>query len=753
MSEDKSNNSSVDNLDLSQVPTEDLDQLAMSIEKYYKQDTQLKSQLSYHWERNHMMLDGAQWIIYEGSRATGGVWKPLKVSRDNEYIPRPVTNYMMDAYQTLKSYILKNKPRCTVRPNSQAHSDKTAAKISELVLQANWERLKEDYNYEYAVSCLITYGTVFKKDFWDVTPTVTAKLPKMIMAPMTDPNTGAVTGQMPIQATDEYGQPVFEDVPLGDCNTEIIEPYRIAMDPLATDIHNAKWIMEYSVQSLDWIKTTYGKQEELDQMTGEVKNKGYTGLADEVVEETSLNNSMRRWYKLKTTSGVRNASAPLSSSAPGGYDSMISNSAIVKQYYERPSEKYPKGRLIVVANDKTVFADESPCDGPELGDWHPYSECRWEIVPGRFWGKSPLDDGAEIQKMINSIDAVIILTRKTMAIPQKLIPLGIGVEPGSWTGRPGHMQFYRDNGTGLKPETIPAMGVDSSVFEERKQRVSDFQSVTGAMEILKGDRPPGVTAASALNMLYEVGTGKLYPMLDRYKAFIENSQKKQLKLVAVKYREPRADFIRLLKAKNKDLSDEEINNFIGEDMQDNCNVVIEAGSNIPKLQAAKQAMLLEVAQTGALNLQVPTNRSEFLTELGIQGYDNDVGPDTRRAEWENDLIDNIIASPHNQPVVLDADIHQIHIDTHQLRMKQPSFMSLPPQVQQMYNQHILEHENMLNMQKQQMQMEAMVTGQPPAPPQDANAPSPLPASGSGVSQGVKNNLFADVTASGPRSGK
>jgi hypothetical protein len=51
-----------------------------------------------------------------------------------------------------------------------------------------------------------------------------------------------------------------------------------------------------------------------------------------------------------------------------------------------------------VAGEYTVYAAESPYEGPELGDWHPYSEFRWEIVPGRFWGKSPLDEATEFDE-------------------------------------------------------------------------------------------------------------------------------------------------------------------------------------------------------------------------------------------------------------------------------------------------------------------------------------------------------------------
>src|SRR5438045_4000934 len=93
------------NLDLSNET--DPDKLANAIEQFYKNDSVVKTQLGKNWERNQMMLDGQHWITYEENTNTGGMWKQLKVHKDNEYIPRPVTNYMFDAYQTLKGYLLK----------------------------------------------------------------------------------------------------------------------------------------------------------------------------------------------------------------------------------------------------------------------------------------------------------------------------------------------------------------------------------------------------------------------------------------------------------------------------------------------------------------------------------------------------------------------------------------------------------------------------------------------------------------------
>lgn len=692
------------NLALETVPSEDLEELAQRIEGFYKNDSTVKSALSYHWERNHLMLDGKQWLTYDNSNNRGGMWSTLKVMRNNEYIPRPVTNYMFDDYQTLKSYLIQNKPRSTVLPNSQRNKDKQAAKLSELICEVNWKRLYEERNYEYASACGVCYGTVFKKSYWDTSSLQVAKIPRTEQQPIIDPSTQAVVGYEEKDVLDpETGQIVFDELPLGDINTEIVEPYRLAIDPLATDLHTARWLMEYQIQPLEWIKETYGKDAP-----------GYTGRVDELTEEKTLSSSMQRWYQLKNSSGTR---APSLSPAnlPQNSGDMIENAAVVKEYYERPTRKYPKGRLVVVANGVTLYAFDSPYGGPDLDDWHPYSEFRWEIVPGRFWGKSPLDDSAEVQKHINSIDAAIILTRKTMAIPQKLIPMSSGVKPGEWTGRPGQEIRYRE--TGAPPSVIPATGVDQTVFQEREQRRNDMKAIGGAIDILKGDRPPGVTAASALEMLFEVGTGKLRPCLDRWKTFVEGDQRKQLKWISRFYKEPRPEFIKKLHQLNKDIPEQTINDFIGSDLQDNTNVRIEAGSNIPKLQAAEKAQLIQMAQIGTLNLENPENQMEFNHRLGIIGFDSPASKDVTRAAWENDLLEDIEHSPDNHPVVLADEDHVIHKQVHLDRMKEPSFHSVSAVVMQAYQKHLEEHEQFIQMQQDVAMKQAMVTGKPPQSPQ------------------------------------
>ncbi|MDE2105720.1 MAG: hypothetical protein KGL39_51325, partial [Patescibacteria group bacterium] len=194
---------------------------------------------------------------------------------------------------------------------------------------------------------------------------------------------------------------------------------------------------------------------------------------------------------------------------------------------------------------------------------------------------------------------------------------------------------------------------------------------------------------------------------------------------------------------------------------------IEAGSYIPKLQAAKQAALQEAAQSGALNLEMPQNRIEYQRQLGITGFDNDIGKDMSRSEWENDLLDDTGMPNTMKPMVLVYDDHDVHMKVHSDRMKEPSFMSLPSDAQMAYMSHMQEHEQFKQqaMQAQMMQAEAMGMGaSTPVPPQAAPGAAPAHQGGQpqshqekpkqqrGPTKEMRNSLHQDMMQPAPIAG-
>jgi len=195
---------------------------------------------------------------------------------------------------------------------------------------------------------------------------------------------------------------------------------------------------------------------------------------------------------------------------------------------------------------------------------------------------------------------------------------------------------------------------------------------------------------------------------------LEKGETKKLKLIAHKYREPRPEFINKLRSLNRDISDVEIVNFIGSDLRNNCQVRIEAGSSIPRSNAAKQEMLKEIMSMPvfAPMLNDPVNQQEFLERMGIKGFNAAYETDFKRASWENEMLDN---GSFQNIQIMPLENHNIHLELHMNRMKEPSFMTMPDDVKTGYQMHVDAHNQILQQQAQQAAVQqAMAQGNMPA---------------------------------------
>lgn len=675
--------------------------LAEKIETYYKQDMSDKLLRAYTWDEAIRFYDGDQYIEYNVSTNR---FQQVTTTKNNDFIPRPITNYILPTVRTVISQLTKQKPQAKVRPNSQNPKDIAAAKVGDLVLDVKWEELREDEKTQEKAYWGVIVGTVFKKIFWNETTAKILRIPKMetVEENILDESGNAVmeldeagnfaldVNGLPIykkqfisrQAKDMEGNLISDEFEVGDVDSCIIPPFNIAIPFNARSPLEFTWIMEYSVQKIEWIKEQYDK-------TGD----GYTGLADKVTEEKDLSTIIQLEYRLRTLSGRRSGGHYGTGSA--GYID-IKNSAVLKEYYEKPSKKYPKGRMIVVANGKTIFNGDSPYYEEGFEDsWHPYVEWRFEMIPGRAWGKGLVDELIPINRRINTIDSLIILNRRTMAIPQWLIPEGSGVPNGYINGRPGLMIAYRPVGAnGAKPEKVEASSLPASVFQERDQAVEDIKRLGMTQDVLEGTNPAGVKTAYQLEQLLENAIASLGAVFQRWEKSLEREETKKLLLISKKYKEPRREFGRKLKAINKDITDIELEMFLGEDLRDNVNVRVEPDSSIPRSKAGENAVLRELVQNGILDVIKNTvNKREFLDKMGIKGFDYESSPDVRRSQWENSHIENgnyenLIVNEETGSTVLELDDHETHIIIHSARMKDPNITA---EIRQKYLIHIEEH--------------------------------------------------------------
>lgn len=746
---------SFEEIDLSETEDTELDALASKVETYYKQDMTDKLLRAYSWDEAIRYYDGDQHIEYNLSTNR---FQQVAVTRNNDFIPRPITNYILPTVRTIVSLLTKQKPQGKVRPNSKSPKDIAAAKVADLVLDVKHEELREDEKTQEKAYWGVITGTVFKKIFWNETTNKVLKVPVMETVqedlmdenqqsipqtdeagnPLRDELGGSVnqTKEVERQQTDENDEPLYEELDVGDVDTAIIPPFNIAMPQQARSPIEIDWILEYSIQRLDWIKESYQKE-----------GKGYTGQAKDVTEEKDLSNVLQLEYRLRTLSG-RRTGGQYSTGASGYLD--IKNSAVLKEYYQKPSKSYPKGRMVIVANSKTLFAGENPyyVDGYE-DSWNPYVEWEFEKVPGRVWGKGLVEELIPLNRRINAIDSLVILNRRTMAIPQWLLPKGCQVPNGYINGRPGlNIEYAPVGANGAKPEKVQGAPLPNQIYTERDQVVEDIKRIGMTQDVLEGTNPQGVKTAYQLEQLLENALASLGATFQRWEKSVEREETKKLLLISKRYKEPREEFGRKMKAINKDLTDVELDMFLGEDLRDNVNVRVETNSSVPKSKAGENAALRDLVQNGILDVIANSvNKREFLDKMGIKGFDTQSSPDVKRAQWENSIIEegdmqNMIVKPASQeedpitgqPIqippstILELDDHETHIIIHAARMKDPNVIA---EVRQKYLMHIEEHLQALR-EAAMAQQQAQVA--PPAPGQGGKAKKGQPKTQSQTNQ-------------------
>src|SRR5690606_29053450 len=215
-------------------------------------------------------------------------------------------NKILPTIQNRLSRLTKSPPRYDVRPNSNSTEDKDAARLSLEVLEDIFERERLEEKRQEAFMMAMQGGHAYIQATWDPTKG----------KPMVDPITGELQG--------------YE----GDVRIEALNCLEVFPDPLAKSIEDAQYIIKAKVRKLDYFRERYPER----------------GHA--VKEESAW--LMSSIYDMKanalTTVGISGASVV----------DQMKNSAIELVYYERPSKKHPRGRMVVTANGILLEDKELP---------------------------------------------------------------------------------------------------------------------------------------------------------------------------------------------------------------------------------------------------------------------------------------------------------------------------------------------------------------------------------------------------------
>jgi hypothetical protein len=655
-----------------------------------------------NWYENLAFFAGNQYVRWD--KSTNKLVTPEKPS----WRVRLTFNHIMPRVRTEHAKLTINRHVWEVLPATAEEEDTNVAKVSTKFLDAKWRELEMDDTKEEAILWALTTGTGFVKTWWDE-----GKYRDDNLVPLTNDE------GIPI---DESGNPLPEDAeplmiprqeqdgrfaPIGDIDCAAISPFEIIPDPSASKMDDCQWIIHAKRWPKQIAEERWGIQLETD---GEAGN----------------------WFdKLK--------GMVASTFGRASNDSEDEDMVLVLELWERPSQKYPDGRLVVVAGNQLVHDGVNPMPQGEL----PFVMFRHIVVPGKFWGESIIKQLISPQKEYNRTISQITEIKNRTSNPQKLLPVSSGIDPDKWTGEPGLVIPYNPV-AGQAPGYITPPPVQPYMFKLLEHNLSDLDQISGQHEVSHGQTPPGVKSGVAIRFLQEQDDTKLGPTARSIERGWRKLAVMWLKMAKAMYKPEENRMVKYV-GKNRQI---ECFDFDSQKIPMEPDVIIISGSALPESKSARQDFLKELYQLGVF-VDPKTGRpdnAKFMKMLEIGGVDeafDDISTDMNAAEIENKLMERGQEQwPH------EWDNHELHIYQHNKYRKSTDFMALPEEIRALYGRHIKIHETALTgmipwthagdvdvqmlMMQHQMGQQQMAMGAPQGPGMagmPGMAPSPNPTGG------------------------
>lgn len=715
-----------------------------------------------NWYENILFYLGQQWLDYST------VTRRFQDLRTPRWFPKPVDNQIQPRAERLAAQFLKRRPTSRVRPNSNDNSDKEAARDGEALLGHIDDQVGEELlRHRSAITAVLT-GTVISKEWFNPTAGPQMQIPRMDLThePVTNdvancpgcgedyppeqaaqpcPTCGpASVGEPPAlqpqqrQQTnpdgtpmlmpthtpvmDANGQPVVDRFHLGEVESESVLPFEFYLDENADTLDGAQWCAQVTYRDLEWIDRNFPER---GRSVGE-----------------SSGSNVSSFYRAALLNVVGQNGPNYGTTGAGQY---LRGGAITIEYEEMPTFEFPDGLLLIVAGEVLLYAGPLRIEGE-----FSFTDFRYMLVPGRYWGETPISSMIPLQRTINAIRSQLIINRKTILNPWILTPDGAGLVPGNVALRPGAVVPYQWTGMGTAPQIVPGTPLPNQIIDEWKMALESLDRIAGTEEVMQGDAPSGTKSGVALAQLGEQAETTHQPRMRRWEEFIAARGRKRLLLAQKHYKEDR--LVKIL----GEGSIYTVRKLTGADLLGNTDVTVEAGSSLPRSRMAQLQLIMDAMQSGLLNIQEPGVREKILDEIGLTAIEPEMGPDRRKALVENDSMDQGVLPTQDSPFspelasVGQWEDNSVHLREHMREVKDPRFAAKPPEAKAAYLEHIRQT-RMAALQQMQLELQSQAPGGPEAPGGPQGGPPQGPAGQPGGGGGPESVAPSTPTRQGESS--
>lgn len=583
------------------------------------------------WMTNIAYCLGYDGLMYN---VTSRQFQPI--NRASAYLRknRIHANKILPTVQNRLARLCQNPPEYDIIPESNDPEDKDAARLASQVLdhlvdkhEINKKRL---FLYMWLQQC--GHGYVHVK--WD--PSIG---PYML---------------------DEEGNLSRQ----GDLRVDVESPFAVFPDALAKTDDDAEYLTFAKVRKLDYFKSFY------------------TERGDLVKEESAWLLSAQ--YEMRISS--LNSRGP----SQGGSMDQVKNSAIEMIRYEKPSFKFPNGRMIAAANGILLDVKELPLRDDERAEI-PLTKFDDTIVAGKYYSETPVTHARPIQDQYNeTIRRRAEWTRRLLAGKYKA-PRGSGLGQESLNDESGEVVYYNPvptaNGANIEPLPVPTIPEYAYKEEDRLDNLINY--IFGISDVSRGVLPSASIPAVGAQLLQEQDQTRLSVVTELHELAWSKVFRHMLMTVEQNYEIPRK-----LKLAGKD-NQYIVTELQGRMLRGNNDVRVKRGSTLPNSKTLKRQDIINTMSQGLLGdpKSNPKVAMNILDELEFGQSEN---------IWEDLKIDQaqikrgMDAMERGEFVPVDQKDNNILWCQELNRFrKSEKFSQLPPEIQQLFEANLQDRLNQL----------------------------------------------------------
>ena len=596
-------------------------------------------------------------VAYSGAGANGGRSKAH-------------TNLILPNIQNRLARLLKNPPKYDVLPEMDTVDGKDAANLSLKVVNNTWDKEKIDEKRIELGMWMQQAGHGWIKTSWNPMKGKPLPYQQQEMADLTS----AITDPQPVN--DEIH---FE----GDIDVDVCSPFEVFVDPLAKNQEEMQWLIHAKVRKISYFRDHYKERGDL------VKSEGAWLL------------SIQNLFKINNMNSRGSAGG-------GNDDKAMENSAIELAYFEKPTRKYPNGRMIITANGVLLKYDELP-----IGEI-PYTKFDDVKIGGKFYSESLITHLRPIQDQYNRSQArKAEMVNKGLAL-KIMAGKGHGFTQESMNDNTEILEYNHVENT-AEPKQLRPPEIPNFVFTEDANLKGNFAEIAGISEPSKGQIPSASIPGVGLQLLIESDDTRIGIVTTSN----ENSWAQVGRHIA-KYAAKYYKTTRYLKEAGED-GEYSFTEFTGEDLRDSFDVRVKKGSTLPNSKVLKRQETINLFDKMLLgDPQDPMVRMQTLKDLEYGDMDG-AWEDLRvNMQQVNRTIKQM--EEGQAPVVNLDDDHSIHYALKNRLRKTPKFESYDPMIQQIFLDNISQH-------KLYMTYPELTMPPPPMPPMP---PPGMPTEGPGL---------------------